>query len=166
VVADQIQPPSRSPQFDPQGRKPLTRMPADLVTGRDVTDVAAYVGMVAGAGGKDTGRLASVGVSRSKGTAKEQAGVLSIPTDPSGRLAYQYASAQAKPGRVTIESKNDAQIPHDIALQGNGVSAKGAVVQGGGTSKVQVDLKPGTYTFFCTVPGHREGGMAGKLVVR
>jgi uncharacterized cupredoxin-like copper-binding protein len=25
--------------------------------------------------------------------------------------------------------------------------------------------KPGTYTFFCTVAGHKEAGMTGKLAI-
>ena len=43
---------------------------------------------------------------------------------------------------------------------------KGEVVQGGGTSTLKADLKPGEYTFYCSVPGHREGGMEGKLTVK
>jgi uncharacterized cupredoxin-like copper-binding protein len=31
---------------------------------------------------------------------------------------------------------------------------------------VTVNLKPGTYTFFCSVPGHEQGGMKGTLVVK
>jgi uncharacterized cupredoxin-like copper-binding protein len=92
--------------------------------------------------------------------------VLSIPADPSGQLAYRFKAATAKAGKVQIESKNAASIQHDIAVEGNGVNAKGAVVANGGTSKISVSLKPGTYTFFCTVDGHRQAGMQGKLVVK
>jgi plastocyanin len=166
MVAGQIDHPSRMNQTDPATGKELPLMPPKIVTGQDALDVAAYVGMVAGAGGKDGGRLATIGQSQSKGTAKEQGGVVDIPTDPGGQLAYQYASAQAKPGKVTLESKNAAPIGHNIAIEGNGLNAKGQVVQGGATSRVQVTLKPGTYTFFCSVPGHREGGMEGKLTVK
>jgi uncharacterized cupredoxin-like copper-binding protein len=40
------------------------------------------------------------------------------------------------------------------------------VVQDGAVSTVQADLQPGEYEFYCSVPGHREGGMAGKLTVK
>jgi plastocyanin len=166
MVKDQILHPSRLGQTDPATGKPLPAMPQGIVTGEDAVDVAAYVGRVAGAPGKDTGSLASIGVAQAKGTAKEQNGVLSIPTNPQGQLAYQFASATAKAGKVEIDSKNAASIPHDIAIEGNGVSSKGEVVQNGGTSKVSVTLKPGTYTFYCSVPGHREAGMEGKLTVK
>ena len=166
MVRDQIRNPSRIPQHDPQTGKALPMMPPNLVKGQDVIDVAAYVGMAAGAGGKDTGRLATIGAAQAQGTAKASNGTLDIPANPNGSLAYKYADAQAPPGKLTIESKNDASIGHDIAIEGNGVNAKGPVVQNGGTSKFQVTLKPGTYTFYCTVPGHRQGGMQGKLVVK
>jgi plastocyanin len=166
MVVDQILHPSRIGQTDPSNGKPLPAMPGGIVTGDDAQDVAAYVGRVAGAPGKDAGRLASIGVARGKGTANEKNGVVSIPTDPSGQLAYQFSAATATAGKVEIDSKNPSSTPHDIAIEGGGVNAKGEVVQGGGVSKLTVTLKPGSYTFFCTVPGHREAGMQGKLVVK
>ena len=67
---------------------------------------------------------------------------------------------------MTFETKNDESIGHNIAIEGNGVNQAGPVVQGGATSKFTANLKPGTYTFFCSVPGHRQGGMEGKLTVK
>jgi plastocyanin len=166
VVHRQILYPNRNPQVDPDTGKLLPLMPADLVTGEDAEDVAAYVAMAASAGGKDSGRLATAGQTENTKVAKEASGKLDIPADPSGKLAYEYGSAQAQPGEITIESKNDAPIGHNIAVEGNGVDEKGDVVQGGGVSKISADLKPGEYTFYCSVPGHREGGMEGKLTVK
>jgi uncharacterized cupredoxin-like copper-binding protein len=165
IVEGQIKHPSRLPQVDPQTGKTLAIMPANLVTGDDVKDVAAYVGQTAGAGGKDTGRLAQAGA-KAEGTAKESGGVLDIPVNKAGGLLFQFKDATATAGQVTIESKNDEPIGHNIAVEGNGVDQKGSVVQGGGTSKIQVDLKPGSYTFYCSVPGHRQAGMQGKLTVK
>ena len=65
-----------------------------------------------------------------------------------------------------IKSKNDSSTPHNIALEGNGLDEKGEVVDSGGVSEVSVTLKVGTYTFYCSVQGHREAGMLGKLVVK
>jgi len=165
IVEEQIAQPSRIPQTDPQTGKPAASMPADLVKGADARDVAAYVAMAAGARGKDTGQLASVGA-KPKGTAQEKSGVLSIPVNEQGGLAYQFANAQANAGQVTLESRNPEPIAHNIAVEGNGIDEKGPVVQGGAVSKVSVDLRPGSYTFYCSVPGHREGGMVGKLTVK
>jgi uncharacterized cupredoxin-like copper-binding protein len=67
---------------------------------------------------------------------------------------------------VTIDMTNPGQVPHAIAVEGNGVDKDGKVVTGGGTSTVSVKLKPGTYTFYCPVDGHRQQGMKGTLTVR
>jgi plastocyanin len=166
VVQRQILHPNRNAQVDPDTGKQLALMPADLVKGEDAEDVAAYVAMAANAGGEDSGRLATAGQTKNNKVAEEQNGELNIPTVASGALAYQFGSAEAQAGNITVNSKNDASIPHDIAIEGNGVDKKGEVVQGGGVSTFTADLKPGEYTFYCSVPGHREGGMEGKLTVK
>jgi uncharacterized cupredoxin-like copper-binding protein len=132
-------------------------MPAKLVTGSDADAVAAYVAAAIGKKGGATGGGPS-------GTAKANAqNVVSIPTDPTGQLAYQFKSATAKAGKVTVESKNASSVPHDIALQGG---PSGSVVQGGAVSKFTANLKPGSYTFYCTVPGHEQAGMKGTLTIK
>src|SRR4029078_2385625 len=134
------------------------QMPANLVKGDDRVSVATYV--ADSIGKKGTG-AAGAGPS---GTAKANAhNVVDIPTDPTGQLAYKFKSASAKAGKVTVESKNDASVPHNIALKSG---PSGSVVSGGGVSKFTTNLKPGSYTFYCTVPGHEQAGMKGTLTVR
>jgi mono/diheme cytochrome c family protein len=133
-------------------------MPAKLVTGKSADDVAAYV---ADAIGKKGGVSTSAGPS---GTAKANAkNVVEIPADPTGQLAYKFKSATAKAGKVTLESKNDSSVPHDIAIKGG---PTGPEVSGGKTSKITANLKPGSYTFYCSVPGHEQAGMKGTLSVK
>lgn len=138
-------------------------MPADLVTGDDARDVAAYVGEAAGKPGEDTGALADVGVSTGGGKATAKNGVLEIDADESGALAFTASTATAPAGPLQIVMKNPSPIQHDIAIEGDG---KGPVVGTGGTSEFKTTLKPGKYTFLCTVPGHADGGMKGELTVK
>jgi plastocyanin len=91
---------------------------------------------------------------------------LELATEPSGELAYDKAELEAETGNVTIEASNPSPVPHNVAIEGGGVDEQGPVVQEGGTSRVSVDLEPGEYTFYCSVPGHREGGMEGTLTVK
>jgi uncharacterized cupredoxin-like copper-binding protein len=166
VVYRQIIDPARNKQVDPRTNRETLLMPANLVTGDAAQDVAAYVASAVAKPGKDTGVLGTIGVQRSNRTAQAENGELDIPTDPGGGLAYTFASAEADAGAVKIRSKNDASVDHNIAVQGQGVDEKGPVVKDGGTSEVDVDLKAGEYTFYCSVPGHRQGGMEGKLTVK
>ncbi len=163
IVHEQILHPNRNPQVDPVTRR-RTQMPAGLVTGEDAEDVAAYVAAVAGKPGEDTGSLAQVG-GGPEGTAEAENGVLQIPATPTGALYFEFADATAPAGQIKVESPNDSSVEHNIALEGNGVNEEGPVVSNGGVSEIDVDLEPGEYTFFCSVEGHREGGMEGKLTV-
>jgi mono/diheme cytochrome c family protein len=157
VVADQIQFPGRS-----------SKMPAHLVTGDNVGDVAAYVAMSVDKPGEDTGLLASAVKPAGSGKpAVESNGELQINADPNGQLAYVTNKAEATAGAITVKMGNESDVEHDIALEGNGVTAKGEVVGKGGTSEFHVDdLQPGTYQYFCTLPGHRAAGMEGTLTVK
>jgi plastocyanin len=166
VVHRQILQPAIRAQHDPATRKELPKMPANLVTGDDAEDVAAYVAEAAGKAGKDTGALAQAGAAKAEGTAEEKSGVLTIPADPGGSIAYQFAAAEGQPGQVTLRSPNESSVDHDISIEGNGLDEHGEVVKNGGVSEIKVSLKAGEYTFYCSVPGHREGGMEGKLTVK
>ncbi len=161
VVFDQIRHPAAVPKDSP------AYMPPKLVTGKLAFDVASYVASVASRPGKDEGKLATAVPAAGAGKpVAAKAGKLALPADPNGQLAYITKQASAPAGALEIDSKNDASIPHDIAVEGNGVNSKGKEVQGGATSTVKVTLKAGKYTFYCSVPGHREGGMEGTLTVK
>lgn len=169
LVKAQIYNPARSAQTDPKTGKGLSAMPDNKeldVSDAAARDIAAYVATAVGKSGEDRGLLATVGVKRSKEVAMADAGALEIPADPSGALAYSFGGAEADAGDIMIGSKNDSAIDHNIAIEGMGVDEVGAVVKGGGVSEIQFDAEPGEYTFYCSVPGHREGGMLGKLTVK
>lgn len=141
-------------------------MPAMLVKGQDAQDVASYVARVAAIPGQDEGALAAAVASVKQKPATEQNGKLQIDADPTGQLKFLASTASASSGSVTINMLNKSTVPHDIAIRGNGVSEVGKVVSGGGTSTVSAKLKPGTYTFYCSVDGHEAAGMKGTLTVK
>jgi mono/diheme cytochrome c family protein len=142
-------------------------MPARLVEGADATDVAAYVGRVAGQPGQDPGALAAAGRPKvSKKPVVARGGKLQIDADPTGALAFTAVNALAKPGPVQLVMNNEANVQHDIAVRGNGVNEKGPTVGQGGVSRLTAGLRAGKYLFYCSVPGHEAGGMKGNLTVK
>lgn len=163
VVYDQILHPNQNVPNDPTG---TYRMPANLARGPDAHDIAAYVSQVAGVPGQDTGTLATAVLSVARTPAVEKASTLQIDADPTGQLQFLAPSATGKPGSVTINSKNASSTQHNISIQGAGVNLQGPIVANGGVSTIHATLKPGTYTFYCSVPGHQQAGMQGTLTVK
>lgn len=144
-------------------------MPRNLVTGQDADDVSEYVATVAGLPRRELAKLKIKGAAggEQKPLAEADAqNVLEIPANPDGLLQFQFKNAQAKPGALTVNSKNDATIPHNIAVTGNGVDVKGPVISGGKISTVKLTVKVGKYEFLCTVPGHAAAGMKGTLTIK
>lgn len=74
----------------------------------------------------------------------------------------------AAAGKVTFVVQNVGKIPHDLALEGAGVSAstKTPLIMPGKSAKLTATLAAGAYTIYCSVPGHRAAGMVAKLVVK
>jgi uncharacterized cupredoxin-like copper-binding protein len=72
-------------------------------------------------------------------------------------------AATGTPGQITVKMANKSGTPHDIVIDGKG---KGQIVQNGGVSQFQANFTAGSYTFYCSVPGHRQAGMQGKLTVK
>jgi plastocyanin len=89
---------------------------------------------------------------------------LAAPAD--GSFAYEPDSAETTAGTVTVNFDNPASLSHDVVIEddaGNEVGKTDLITAS--TTSTSVDLQPGTYTYFCDVPGHREGGMEGTLTV-
>lgn len=63
---------------------------------------------------------------------------------------------------VTISITDAGTIEHDFTIDEAGVKI---AVKPGETKSATVSLDAGTYTFYCSVPGHREAGMEGTLTV-
>jgi plastocyanin len=82
------------------------------------------------------------------------------------RLKFNKTRLTVRHGKVTIVMSNPSGLPHAIAVEGHGIDQDGRTVTQGGTSRVTVRLKKGTYSFYCPVDGHKAAGMMGRLVVR
>ncbi len=90
---------------------------------------------------------------------------VALAANPSGQLSFNTKSLSAKAGHVTIDFSNTSPLEHNVTI------AQGSKVLGAtptfvsGSRTVTLALKPGTYTFYCSVPGHRVAGMEGTLKV-
>lgn len=142
-------------------------MPEDLVTGDDARDVAAYVATVAGVPGEDAGALATAGAPEvSDEPVVADDGTLEIPAAPTGALSFTANMAEAEAGQIELVMPNESTVQHNIAVRGDGVQEEGPVVGEGEESTVTASVDPGEYQFYCSVPGHEEGGMLGDLTIK
>jgi plastocyanin len=89
---------------------------------------------------------------------------LSLAAPADGALKFDKTELQAKAGKVTIDFDNPSSVPHAVEIEGNGVEEETETVTKDKAS-VTVDLKAGTYDFYCPVGNHRAEGMEGKLTV-
>ena len=90
---------------------------------------------------------------------------LTLAADPSGQLAYDKKSLTAKAGAVTIDFTNNSPVPHNVTIQQGSKNVTATATVSQSKTSVTAQLKPGTYTFFCSVDAHRQAGMVGTLTV-
>jgi len=106
-----------------------------------------------------------------QGAAEAQAaggggGALELSAPEDGTLAFDTDELEASAGEVAIDFTNPAPLEHDVAIGTDGDEiAKSDLVSDGDATEVSAKLEAGEYVFYCTVPGHREGGMEGTLTV-
>lgn len=92
---------------------------------------------------------------------------LSLEANKEGELKYDKTSLIANAGRVSIDMTNMAPLGHNVTVESSAGKVLGATPTfQGGTKTLTLNLKPGTYKFFCSVPGHRMAGMEGTLSVK
>jgi plastocyanin len=148
----------------------MLKLPALLLSA-----AALALGVAACGGGSSSsssGATSSSAAGTSSSTSSAAAagggsGALTIAANPSGSLSFDKKTLSAKAGKVTITMTNMAPIGHNITIQqGTNGSVLGSTPTfQGGAKGVSLTLKAGTYTFYCSVPGHRAGGMVGTLTV-
>jgi plastocyanin len=90
---------------------------------------------------------------------------LALAANPSGALKYDRKVLRAKAGTVTISFTNSSSVVHNMTISDSSGIVGATPTFSGGTKALTIKLAPGTYTFYCSVPGHEEAGMKGTLVV-
>jgi len=77
--------------------------------------------------------------------------------------------ADVSAGNVTFTVNNDGQFTHDLVIldsSGTKVAGTDKFAKAQGPQTLQADLKPGTYTFLCDIPGHSQKGMKTEVTVK
>jgi len=80
----------------------------------------------------------------------------------SHNMAYSSKRLEVQPGEHTITLDNADFVPHTFTIDALGINL---TVPARGKDQLTLKLPPGTYSFYCDIPGHPEAGMVGKLVV-
>jgi plastocyanin len=92
---------------------------------------------------------------------------LALSAASSGALAYSTTTLVASSSHVTIAFTNKSPLGHNVTIADSAGKVLGSTPTfSGGTKTLSLDLPPGTYTFYCSVPGHEQAGMKGTLTVR
>ena len=77
-------------------------------------------------------------------------------------IAYVPDSLQARAGKVTVAVRNRDLFWHTLTIDALKVDVRAPV---GRLQSATFEAKPGTYTYYCRIPGHVTLGMRGTLIV-
>jgi len=135
-----------------------------------VTALAA-LGLAACGGGSDDDSTTAASTPASTAPAGGGGGggasTVDIATPSGSDLAFDQTDVSTKAGSVTVSFDNKQATPHDVVIEdSSGQELAKTDLISSQTVTTTADLQPGTYTFFCDVPGHREAGMEGTLTVK
>ena len=140
----------------------MTRKPLVLFLALAISAIG-----LAACGGDDDSSTSSTAGSTTSESSSGGGQTLDIAADPSGQLAYTTGDLDADSGATTIAFDNESSTPHDVVVEdADGNEVGGTDVVSGGTASADIDLEPGTYTYFCSVDGHRDAGMEATITVK
>jgi plastocyanin len=120
--------------------------------------IAVGVLLVAGCGG--TSSSAAKAVPATSAPTPTAAGVVLKLTG--NEYSFAPSALKASAGLTTIRFTNGGAVDHDFSIDALHIHL---TEKPGKTGEATLTLTPGTYTFFCAVPGHRQSGMQGTLTV-
>jgi plastocyanin len=148
----------------------IPSFPRTVAAERAVMAVTAVlvVGTLTAAVATSGGSTSATATATPAGGAATQgaAGPLKQAANPEGKFSFAAKQLTAKAGKVTIDFTNASSLEHNLTIaQGSKVLGATPTFQGA-TKTLALKLAPGTYTFYCSVPGHRAAGMEGKLTVQ
>jgi Copper binding proteins, plastocyanin/azurin family. len=100
-------------------------------------------------------------------TTTAAAATVAVSASPSA-LAFDKTAITVSGGKVTFDFNNPAPLQHNFSIRAADGSVVGAseTVTSKAAAPFTVNLKAGTYSFFCSVPGHEAAGMTGTLTVK
>ena len=109
----------------------------------------------AGAGGGEEGAPAEAGAT-----------TLALTSPEDGSLSFSPDGLEASAGDITIEYDNPSAVPHNVAVElEEELLGESDTITAAVATLELTEVAPGEYVYFCTIPGHREGGMEGDLTV-
>ena len=137
---------------------------------RTLIILALVTAVFAGCGGDDDEESAATPTATAESTQEPASSgggeTLAFSAPEDGSLKFdQGGEVTAKAGKVTVTFNNPSSVPHAVEIEGNGVEEETETVTGGEAPPIEVDLKAGTYEFYCPVGGHEAAGMKGTLTV-
>jgi uncharacterized cupredoxin-like copper-binding protein len=95
------------------------------------------------------------------------AGVGALPMIQFTAREWRYEPGQLSwsSGDIVFAVKNGGQIEHNFVIEDDARKKRAEIpyIEPGETLEVTVTLPPGTYTIYCSLPGHRDVGMVATL---
>jgi plastocyanin len=81
-----------------------------------------------------------------------------------GNFFFDPKDAEVPAGIVAIKMESEGGL-HTLVFDDGKVPGFKLEASSGNSDELKVDLKPGKYTIYCDIPGHREAGMEGTITV-
>src|SRR3954452_10835687 len=129
--------------------------------------VAGLTLVATGCGSSNDNSSSDTGNSGGGTAAPKSSGRGSTVNQSASEFKFSKPDASAKAGKVTVSLSNDGSVPHAIEIEDvNGKDVESKTIQGGQSTKLSANLKPGKYEFYCPVDSHKQQGMKGELTVK